>query len=251
MLPPADPCVQGVYVRFSCAYAWWNTPIWHLFVREGSRHLSPPPPPSITFSWRLLASASPTTSRSSFKLENVPHIDVAEETSRRYTIMDIDNLLQWVKQFARCDCGKKMKISELDKKMGNATFLNARCSDCNKDFPMCSSVGGETRSTPEKEACPYDIHTRLVKATVNASSGYVGIRELGKSLNTTMISEARYTVLAKKMYKEDIEKLESVMVKTRAALHDKLSKEGNSEEDLPSTGVSSTSTMGPPHSQRH
>lgn len=177
---------------------------------------APPPPPAQP------TSGSPTSSRSSFKLENVPHIDVAEETSRRYTIMDIDNLLQWVKQFARCDCGKKMKISELDKKMGNATFLNARCSDCNKDFPMCSSVGGETRSAPEREACPYDIHTRLVKATVNASSGYVGIRELGKSLNSTMISEARYTVLAKKMYKEDIEKLESVMVKTRAALHDKL-----------------------------
>lgn len=80
--------------------------------------------------------------------------------------------------------------------------------------PVCSSVGGVTRSTPEKEACPYDIHTRLVKATVNASSGYVGIRELGKSLQTNMISETRYNVLAKKMYKEDCDKLESVMVKT-------------------------------------
>lgn len=120
--------------------------------RVESAAASPPPPPAV-----LPPAAPPppppspppaqpsTSSRSSFKLENVPHIDVPEDTSRRYMIVDIDNLLQWVKQFARCDCGKKMIIREVEKQMGNVTFLNARCSDCNKDFPMCSSVGGGGR----------------------------------------------------------------------------------------------------------
>lgn len=89
---------------------------------------------------------------------------------------------------------------------------------------MCTSTGGVTRATAEQEACPYDVHTRLVKATLNSSSGYIGLRELGKSLNTSMLSATRYDMIAKKTYEDTIEKLEAMMGRTRSALHEKLER---------------------------
>lgn len=124
---------------------------------------------------------------------------------------------------------KKIYVKD-NRQMGNATYLMSKCSDCDKEFMMCSSVGGVTRASNDQEACPYDVHNQLVKATLNSSTGFVGVQELGAYLNTNMLSQRRYNLLAKKIYDETIESLEKVMQKTRAALHTMLEEKGDKNE---------------------
>ena len=89
--------------------------------------------------------------------------------------MIMDNLLEWVRGFARCHCGEQLDVKE-SRHIGNATYLSSTFSNCDKELRVCSSsVGCVTRASPEKKACPYDVHDQLVKATLHSSSGYVGI----------------------------------------------------------------------------
>lgn len=60
-----------------------------------------------------------------------------------------------------------MHVQEDDRHKGNVTYLVSTCSACDESR-MCTSTGGVTRATAEQEACPYDVHTRLVKATLNS-----------------------------------------------------------------------------------
>ncbi|MPC84683.1 hypothetical protein E2C01_079428 [Portunus trituberculatus] len=111
---------------------------------------TPPPPPLSP------TSAQPTTSkptsRSSFKLDSVPEMEITEKSHRRYKIVDMDNLVEWARGFTRCECGKKMNIKE-DLEIGNTSYPVSTCSECDKKFRMCTSTGGVTKSSGEKEGC--------------------------------------------------------------------------------------------------
>lgn len=65
--------------------------------RDSSPPGTPPPPQHVT--------------RSGFKLSNVPALEEEKKSDNidtKYVIVDEESLLQWVKSFAYCSCGKKM-----------------------------------------------------------------------------------------------------------------------------------------------
>lgn len=103
---------------------------------------TPPLPPLPTTSPQQTSNPA---SRSSFKLDNVPEVEIKETSHRRYRIVDIDNVIEWATRFARCECGRKMNVKEV-LGLGNVSHLVSTCSDCDKEFKMCTSTGGVTKS---------------------------------------------------------------------------------------------------------
>ena len=55
---------------------------------------TPPPPP--------LPTTSNPASRSSFKLDHVPEVEMKDTSHRRYRIVDIENVIEWATRFAMC-----------------------------------------------------------------------------------------------------------------------------------------------------
>ena len=119
-------------------------------------------------------------------------------------MVDEDNLLKWVRSVARCVCGNKMLVKE-DFVEGLAKVFVARFGQCNTSEKMCTSQGRLKRSCEAMgvETSRYDVHTNLVKATLQSCSGYPGVRELCSSFNMHPLSEKTYFAIAKQIEDRD------------------------------------------------
>ena len=144
-----------------------------------------------------------------------------EVENEEYLIVKKGRLLQWARSIARCSCGKKMKVKE-GKTSGMVANFSALCSDCKSEKDFTASGGGN------KER--YHVHQQLVKSTLWSGNGYAGVTDLFVALNMHPLSERGYYKIAQEIEEEGIKKLESVMEKTRACLHEQLKKNGDDSE---------------------
>lgn len=104
----------------------------------------------------------------------------------------------------------------------------AKCNQCNTKEEMCTSCGGVKKFSKARnvETSRYDLHTKLVKATL-LSNGYHGVLDLCANFKIHPLSEKTYFEIAREIEDSTIDKLEKVMEKTRAELHDRLRESGD------------------------
>lgn len=180
-----------------------------------------------------------THTKSKEKLENSATITDNSATSgdREFLLVDLENMLEWVRAIARCTCGSKMKVKQ-QRTIGMARYFEAKCNNCDRKVEMCTSQGGQKKMSDEQsENRPYDVHQKLVTSTLLAASGYQGVTNLCASFDMNPLSEKNYFKLAKGVQQSALEKLERVMENTRSALHARLREKGD-ENDVKCIRVS-------------
>ena len=177
--------------------------------REGSRGCEAEPVPSTSTQSPTRAHVPPLNTtrpdkkvfcRSREKFDANKHLDISgndQSENREYLLVDLDNMLQWVREIARCKCGAKMKVHEI-KAIGMARYFEAKCNNCDRKVEMCTSRGGNRKSSENKpsENRPYDVHQKLVASSLQSSSGYQGVTNLCASFDMHPMSDTTYYKLA-------------------------------------------------------